>query len=268
MHPPSLRFLILSLAALGSAPAGEPPPNAVDIIAHRGASAAAPENTVAAFRLAWRQGADSCELDLHLTADHEIAVLHDANTQRTTGNALAVERSTLAELQALDAGSRKSPEFAGERIPSLKQALATLPGGNHRFFLEIKGHDPAVIPVLARQLAPWKPRARQLRLIAFDRSIAREAKQTLPWLEVYRISAPANLDQLIRHTLEDGLDGLDLGLKWPWTPEMVREVRDAGLKLYVWTVNQPDDVKRLAALGIDGITTDDPVMARRALTGP
>lgn len=242
--------------------------HAVEIIAHRGHSAAGPENTVAAFQLAWANGADSCELDLHLTADLKLAVLHDANTQRTTGAALPVAKSTLAELQSLDAGSWKGPSFAGERIPDLDAALATLPSGKHRFFLEIKGRDLAIIPVLERQLRAWKTRSGQLCVIAFDRDIAREAKRAMPWIEVYRLSSPALLGPLIRNTLDDGLDGLDLGLKWPWSAEMVRQIREAGLKVYAWTVNQPDDLKRLAALGLDGITTDDPTLARRILTRP
>ncbi len=241
------------------------PAQAVEVIAHRGYSALAPENTVAAFHLAWKKGADSCELDLYLTADQEIAVLHDANTQRTTGVAKLVKESTLAELQALDAGSWKSPDFTGEPIPSLAQALATLPEGPHRFFLEIKDKDPALVPVLARKLETWKPRARQLCVIAFDRTVARETKRALPWLPVYRLSAPADLAALIQDAQADGLDGLDLSLQWPWSPAMVEQIRQAGLGVYVWTVNQPADVQRLAALGIDGITTDDPVMARAAV---
>lgn len=245
--------------------------HAIEIIAHRGFSEIAPENTVAAFQLGWDKGTDACELDLYMTADNEIAILHDADTKRTTGIAKKVKESTLAELQQMDAGAWKDPKYKGERIPSLAQALATLPVGKQRFFLEIKD-SARVVPVLARQLESWKPRAAQLCIIAFDRQVAQDSKKAMPWMPVYRLSSevtkdkkPVDLAKLIRDTKADGLDGLDLGLKWNWTPALVEQVRSAGLKLYAWTLNKPADVSRLAALGIDGITTDDPVMVRESL---
>ena len=244
---------------------------ATEIVAHRGFSARAPENTVAAFQLAWDHGTDACELDLYLTADQQIAVLHDKDTQRTTGVAKLVKESSLAELQKLDAGSWKAVAYKGEPIPTLAQSLATLPVGTKRFFLEVKC-GPEVVPVLAQQLESWKPRAAQLCIIAFDRAVAQESKKAMPWMKVYRLSSevtkdkkPVDLTQLIADTKADCLDGLDLGLKWKWDAAMVKQIREAGLELYVWTVNKPDDARRLAALGVDGITTDDPVMLRAAL---
>lgn len=247
------------------------PLQATEIIAHRGYSAIAPENTVAAFRRAWAAGADACELDLYLTADRKIVVIHDKDTKRTTGVSRVVAESTLAELRELDAGSWKSPKFAGEKIPTLAEALATLPPGSKRFYLEIKC-GPEVVPVLAEELEAWKPRAGQLCIIAFDRTVARESKKAMPWLKVLRLSSektrlkiPVDLAALIAETREDGLDGLDLSLKWPWNETMVDQIRDAGLELCVWTVNDPADVKRLHELGVDAITTDDPAIARVAL---
>ena len=245
--------------------------SATEIVAHRGFSQRAPENTVAAFNLAWEHESDACELDLYLTKDGEIAILHDADTKRTTGVAKIVKESTLAELQALDAGSWKAKGYKGEKIPTLIESLKTMPLGKKRFFLEVKC-GPEVVPVLAKQLKTWRPRAGQLCIIAFDRAVAQESKKALPWLKVYRLSSektkdkkPVDLTQLIADTKADGLDGLDLGLKWAWNEALVKQVKDAGLELYVWTVNKPSDVKRLAALGVDGITTDDPVMMRTAL---
>jgi glycerophosphoryl diester phosphodiesterase len=235
----------------------------MEIVAHRGDSQNAPENTVAAFELAWKSGSDACELDLYLTADENIVAIHDANTRRTTGVAKEVKESTLSELQALDAGSWKDPKFLGERIPTLAEALATMPHGRKRFFLEIKD-TPRIVPYLARELEAWKPRAAQLCIIAFDRAVARNAKAAMPWLPVYRLATELNREG-IRSAKEDGLDGLDLSQTWPLKPATVKEVHDAGLRLYVWTVNKPEDVRRFAGLGVDGITTDDPVMARRAL---
>lgn len=244
--------------------------HAVEIVAHRGFSARAPENTVSAFKLAWEEGADACELDLYLTSDGEIAVLHDDSTKRTTGVAKIVKDTPIADIQALDAGSWKNKTYKGEKIPTLKESLETMPIGTKRFFLEVKC-GPEVAPVLAKQLKNWKLRAPQLCIIAFDRKVAQECKKALPWLKVYRLSSekenkqPVDLTQLIADTKADGLDGLDLGLKWKWSEEMVKQIKDAGLELYVWTVNKPGDAKRLAELGVDGITTDDPVMVKAAI---
>lgn len=260
------KVLCLGLAALSLSKA-----SALEIIAHRGFSEIAPENTVAAFKLGWEKGTDACELDLYLTGDNEIVAIHDADTKRTTGVSSKVKEATLADLRKLDAGSWKSPSYKGERIPTLAESLASLPEGRQRFFLEIKD-SARIVPELAKQLTAWKPRASQLCIIAFDRQVCQDCKKAMPWMPVYRLSSeqtkdkkPVDLAQLIRDTKADGLDGLDLGLKWAWSTAMVEQIHAAGLKAYVWTVNKPADVKRLASLKIDGITTDDPVMVRETL---
>lgn len=247
------------------------PAQAVEIVAHRGFSARAPENTVAAFNLAWENHTDACELDIYLTKDDRIAVIHDKDTKRTAGVPKLVANATLAELTALDVGSWKGKEWVGEKIPSLEQALATLPKGKQRFFIEVKC-GAEVVPALKRLLEPMKARAAQLCVIAFSREAAAETKKVLPWLKVYRLASGktkakkvTDLDQVIAETKQDKLDGLDLGMDFPWTEAMVKKIRDAGLGLYVWTVNKPADAQRLAQLGVDGITTDDPVMVREAL---
>jgi glycerophosphoryl diester phosphodiesterase len=245
---------------------------AVEIIAHRGFSVRAPENTVGAFDLAWKNGTDSCELDVYLTADGKTVVIHDRDTFRTTGVKKDVARTTQAELTALSAGNGKGAEWSSEKIPTLEQALATLPKGKHRFFIEIKC-GPEIVSELVRILEPMKPQADQLAIIAFDRTAAAESKKAMPWIVVYRLAAgktrdrkPTDLGRLIEETRADQLDGLDLGMAdFPWDDAMVAQIRGAGLGLYVWTVNRPEDVRRFARLGVQGITTDDPVMAREAL---
>lgn len=247
--------------------------NAQEIIAHRGFSAKAPENTLAAFSLAWESKADGCELDLHLTVDQKIVVLHDSTTQRTSGISHAVAETDAATLTAIDVGSWKNPRWEGEKIPTLDQALATLPAGEQRFFLEIKC-GPEVVPHLVETLKPLKARADQLVIISFNRSACAAAKKALPWLKVYQLASyrkrgsdqTADLATVIANAQADQLDGLNLGRDWPWTPAMVSTIRQAQLGVYVWTVNDPQEAKRLAALGVDGITTDDPVAIRKALT--
>src|SRR3954454_21771589 len=111
--------------------AGGPP----EIVAHRGESADAPENTLAAFRLAWERNVPAIELDVHLTRDGALIVSHDANTLRTTATPKAIKESTLEELRSLDAGRWKGERWAGERMPTLAEALQTIPEGA-RCFIE------------------------------------------------------------------------------------------------------------------------------------
>jgi glycerophosphoryl diester phosphodiesterase len=261
------RFAFFLLTAMST--------HAVEIVAHRGFSARAPENTLGSFALAWQHQTDACELDVYLTADGKTAVIHDKDTKRTTGTKMDVATAKQAELTALDAGSWKSKEWANEKIPTLEQALATMPKGSQRFFIEIKC-GAEIVPELKCILEPMQDRAAQLAIIAFKRDAAAESKKAMPWLKVYRLASgktkfklPTNLTQLIADTKADKLDGLDLGTAdFPWDAAMVKQIRDAGLGLYVWTVNKPADAQRFAKLGVDGITTDDPVMLREALAKP
>ncbi len=245
----------------------------VEIIAHRGSSAQAPENTVAAFKLAWEQGADACENDIYLTQDGKIVVIHDADTKRTTGTSMRVAESTLAALQALDAGSFKDQAWRGEKIPSLSEALATMPVGRQRFFIEIKC-GPEIVPALSAVLTPMQARAGQLCVISFNLAAAKLTKEKLPWVKVYYLAggkkqgAPrTDLAELISAAKEAQLDGLNLGADWEWNAAMVQQIRAAGLGVYVWTVDEPAEARRLAALGVDGITTNDPVAVRHASSG-
>ncbi len=245
--------------------------NSAEIVSHRGFSARAPENTAAAFKMAWEAGADACELDLHLTRDGKIIVIHDKDTGRTTGVKKVVVESALEELRALDAGSWKGEHWKGERLPTLEEALATMPEGPKRFFLEIKC-GPEIVPAMAEALEPWRARAPQLAIISFQHDACTAAKKAMPWIPCYLLAGSKDrnkktqtLEQVVDRAKAGGLDGLDLGLDWPWSAEMVAQVRAAGLKVFGYTANQPSDIKRLAALGIDGITTDDPVLAKQLL---
>ena len=108
------------------------------IIAHRGASFDAPENTLAAIRQAWSAGIKAVEVDVHLTKDNEVAVIHDASTKRTTSvNSLVIDQ-TMHDLKQLDAGSWKDESWVGEQIPRLTEVLATIPEGG-KLIIEIKG---------------------------------------------------------------------------------------------------------------------------------
>src|SRR6476646_10554366 len=101
--------------------------SAVEVIAHRGESADAPENTMAAFRLAWERKVRAIELDVHLTGDGKLIVVHDADTKRVAGTKRIIKESTLDDLRSLDAGRWKGARWAGEKMPTLDEALATIP---------------------------------------------------------------------------------------------------------------------------------------------
>lgn len=241
----------------------------VEIIAHRGASHAAPENTLASARLAWEEGADALELDIQLTADAQLAVVHDKDLRRLAGSSLQVGQSTLAELQQLDVGRWKNPRFAGEKIPALDAMLATLPTGK-RVFIEVK-NGPEAIPPLVSCLRETRVTAKQIVIISFDFAAAAAAKKALPpveaaWILDYHGEAGrTSLDELVQRCRAASLDALDLSATWPIDPLMVSRVQQAGLKLYVWTVDAASTARRLAASGVDGIATNRPAALRREL---
>lgn len=242
----------------------------VVIIAHRGASHDAPENTLAAVRLAWSQDADAVEVDVHLTSDGRLAVIHDDDARRTTRVERKVAEMTLAELQRLDAGAWKGAVFAGETVPSLDAVLLLVPPGR-RIFVEVKSGAEAVRE-LVRSLMRCRLNPTQVVVIAFDFAVASAAKRQLPrcevcWL-VERESADGQLGvaEIVRRAREARLDGLDLEASWvDAMPESAAQVRAAGLKLYVWTVDDADLARRLEAAGVEGITTNRPAWLRAEL---
>ena len=251
------------------------PLKAVELIAHRGASHDAPENTLAALRLGWEQGADADELDIYLTKDGHVVAIHDATTKRTTGVDKKVADSTLEELRALDSGSFKGPQWVGEKIPTLADALATLPDGK-RMFIEIKC-GPEVLPALETVMKASGKKAEQLVIIGFGYETVRLAKERLPqapvyWLASYKEDKKTGelpkIKDLIAQTKKAGLDGLNLHYKFPIDADFVATVKGEGLKLYTWTVNDPAIAQQLAKAGVDGITTDRPAWLREQLKAP
>jgi glycerophosphoryl diester phosphodiesterase len=242
------------------------------IIAHRGASHDAPENTLAAIRLGFEQGADFVEVDLRLTADQQIVLMHDGDTKRTAGRDKKVAEQTLQELKTLDAGSFKGAKWTGERIPTLAEALAAIPAGKG-IFLELKA-GPEIVPPLAEVLKSSKLAREQIVIIAFDFAAITEAKRRLPdyqalWLVAFKKSdngtswtpAPEKIiDQARGH-----VDGLDLKACAAIDAELIKQAKSAGLSVYTWTVNDPVVARQMKDVGVLGITTDRPRMLRDSL---
>ena len=249
---------------------------AVEIIAHRGASADAPENTLASMKLGYAQGADGGELDVHLSRDGKVVVIHDYDTKRVAGVDRKVVDQTFDELHKLDVGN--FGKWAGrgfsEKLPSLDQVFPLVPAGR-KLFIEIKCHEE-VLPALEQGLRASGLKPEQTVIITFHYDVAEAAKRRFPNLQVYWLHdypkekdrTPENtpdLGDLIARAKAAKLDGLNLNHNFPLDAAATRRVHDAGLRCYVWTLDDPVKAKRLASAGIDGITTNRPGALRREM---
>jgi glycerophosphoryl diester phosphodiesterase len=249
---------------------------AVEIIAHRGASFDAPENTLAAFRLGYAQKADGVELDVHLTKDQRVVVMHDVDTARVGGSKTKVAEQTLAELQQYGVGAwgKWTNQPFNEKIPTLAQALEIVPLGK-KLFIEIKT-GPEIIPALEKDLRAAAAKPEQLTIITFNYDSAIAAKKTFPKLKTHWLVGYAkdkatgkfpDLDETIQKAKAAGVDGLDLNFNWPLTKENVAKIKAAGLECHVWTVDDPAKAKELADAGVDSITTNRPGWLREEMRG-
>ena len=235
------------------------------VIAHRGGRAHAPENTIEAMRLGIADGADALELDVRLSADGEVVVIHDPTVDRTTNKTGEVQRMTLAELRSLDAGCRFrgqsgiAAEPATHRIPTLDEVLSAFP--QTPVLIEIKA-PLAAAPT--RRLIE-KHGAQSRCLVDGYSSIA---------LQVFRGSRIARgpgqngIVEMLAKSLAgasspvpDEVGALSLPPTYYGVPlplrHFVRMMRSAGKPTHIWTVNDPAEARKLWALGVSGIITDD-----------
>jgi glycerophosphoryl diester phosphodiesterase len=260
-------------AFLGMSPVTAAETLNVEIIAHRGASHDAPENTLESFQLGWKQNADAVELDIMLSKDGKIVVIHDKDTKRLAGVDRPVAEQSFEELRNLDVGRWKATNWEGTRIPLFSDVLASIPEGK-RLFIEIKS-DSAILPELKRELAAASRPIAQTALIGFSAKTMADAKQMFPDLQVYWIvdikpnaktgkqSPP--VEELIRGAKEAKVDGLDLSAHESIDRSYASKIRDAGLKLAVWTVNDPALARQMINAGVEGLTTDRPGWMREQL---
>jgi glycerophosphoryl diester phosphodiesterase len=243
----------------------------VEIIAHRGASFDAPENTLAALRLGWAQGADAVEFDVRLSRDGRLVLHHDETTGRTAGVDRAVAEQAFAELRTLDVGRWKGPAFAGERIPTLAEALATVPAGK-RAFIEVKT-GPDTIAEIGRVIGATGLAPEQTVIISFSADVVAAARRELPDRPAYwvadvrpdRVDRPRSVDELIAVAHSCRSDALDLSADPAIDPEFVRAANAAGLPVYVWTVNDLGLARQMIDGGVSGIATDRPGWLRECL---
>jgi glycerophosphoryl diester phosphodiesterase len=228
------------------------------IIAHRGTSALAPENTMAAFALALEQGADGIELDAMLCRDGQVVVIHDDTLDRTTNGAGPVPEHTVEELKALDAGD-------GEGIPTLAEVFERF-GGRLLINVELKNYSsifdrlPLAVAALVRQF----DLAESVLVSSFNPFNLPRIRRQLPEMRRGLLTQPGKAKdwvwRLFRFdALHPHADDVDKVL--------VSALHARGRDVNVWTVDDPDEIIRLADLGVDAIITNDPARTREVLEG-
>lgn len=244
------------------------------IIAHRGASGHAPENTLAAFRLAWKQGADGIEGDFHLTRDGRIICLHDADTRRTApdGPPMTVRSSTFDELRTQDVGVWRGEAFRGERIPTLAEVMAVVPSGK-RFFLEVKC-GPEIVEPLLDALENGPLGKDQVTVISFNDTVITQFKSVAPeWRASWLVDIEPNAGgapqppsiSLIEALGRLPAEAVGLQADESLDARYFAALKAAGFERHVWTLNSPGAARRFVAFGVDSLTTDVPGALREAL---
>ncbi|WP_217919517.1 glycerophosphodiester phosphodiesterase family protein [Actinomadura sp. BRA 177] len=249
-------------------------------VAHRGASAYAPENTIAAFKLAKAKHADMFELDVQETKDHKLVIMHDTTLARTTNvedvypdrKPWKIADFTLAEIEKLDAGSWFAAKYKGERVPTLPRVLTAMRGKGLGMLLEIK--SPALYPGIEKRIAAalkhersWlrhDPSERRLAVQSFDWGSVRRFHAVLPKVPTGLLGTPkaGDLPKLAKYADQINPTFGDL------TASYVKKVHASRMDVLTWTLNDRGDMEKAVRLGVDGIITNKPDVLRHVLRAP
>jgi glycerophosphoryl diester phosphodiesterase len=239
------------------------------IFAHRGASAYAPENTLAAIQLAVEQGADAIELDAKLSADGKIVVMHDQNVTRTTDGQGMVGEMRLAALRELDAGGWFDPRFAGEKIPTLEEVFVCC--GTSLFInVELTNYaSPGdALPEKVADLVEHHGLTERVLFSSFHPLVLRRAKRRLPGVPVGLLALPGPGGLLARWMPDILVPHQSLHPQaGSVTPSLLKRQHRRGRRVFAYTVNDEKDMRRLFTWGTDGIFTDDPPLALQIREG-
>jgi glycerophosphoryl diester phosphodiesterase len=240
------------------------------VIAHRGDSAHRPENTLASFAGALEVGAEIVELDVQLTADGHVIVLHDPTLDRTTSGRGDVRRMVLAGVRAVSAGypDRFGTAYAGERVPTFGEALALL-RGRAKVLVEIKTEsvtDDGEGGIEARVAEEIRRAgmAGDAALISFDHRAVLRLKALAPEVTRGRLFGRTTPDEVLADAREAAC-GLVMPHKSQLTETLVEGVHAAGLKLATWVVDEPEELKRLARFGLYGVGSNRPGVLLEAI---
>jgi glycerophosphoryl diester phosphodiesterase len=231
------------------------------LVAHRGGSLEVPENTMAAFRHAIEVGARYVELDVQMSSDGVLVVIHDETLDRTTDSSGAVGAHTFEELQNLDAGSHFAPEFAGERIPTLREVMELCVENGVGVVVELK--SPHLYPGMEEKVAAllgemWTRGAENIWCISFHHDAIRKMRTLDAALPLGYLYPPAEMNFV--HP-DDVVQALCPYYKSAVAqPEQVARAHELGKFVLVYTVDEPDDMRAVAAAGIDGMVSDRPTL--------
>ncbi len=264
----ALALVSIVIAVLGVTPArvtaqemlGAPrdPGEAAFIAGHRGGSTTAPENTLPAVRNAIAAGFDYVEVDLALTADAQVVLMHDSTVDRTTNGTGRIAELTLAQVRALDAGAWFSPEFAGTRVPTSDELLDTLVERGGRAILDLKGPWTAAAATALVDAVAARGLERRVAIASFDaRTLAyvQARSAVIPRLAILK-KLP---DDVVEAALQFGVCGVIADRRaLSARPEVIEELHSAGVRVIVYTLNTDRQWGAATELGVDGIVTDDP----------
>lgn len=230
------------------------------ITAHRGSSIDAPENTMAAFSRAIDDMADYIELDVQMTADGQLVVMHDSNAYRTSGVDANISDMTLYEVKQLDVGSYFGAEFAGEKVPTLREVLV-LAHDKAMLNIEIKSQNGNTeIADKVVQLVKAYDAQDECVITSFNYDILKRVKELEPSIQVGYILSAAYGNF---YSMSD-VDFFSMNASF-LSKRMVDAIHNSGKQVHVWTVNNETSIKNLTNKGVDNIITDDPVLARETI---
>lgn len=235
------------------------------IFAHRGASAYAPENTLAAFELALRQGADAIELDTKLTADGHVVVIHDQTIDRTTPKSGKVREIHLQDIRKLDAGSHFDIAFKGEKVPTLEEVLKAV-GQLTLVNIEIANYASVTdeLPYKVAQIVKRLHLGHRVLFSSFNPLALIRARKILPETPLGLLALPGKPGWAARSWPGYLLNYQSIHPEFrDVTPSLVKSAHRKGKLVFVFTVNQAEEMQRLFELNVDGIFTDDPVLAQQ-----
>jgi glycerophosphoryl diester phosphodiesterase len=237
------------------------------VFAHRGSSAYAPENTLAAFELAFEQGADGIELDAKLSADGQVVVIHDDTVDRTTDGTGRVKSLTLAEIKRLDAGSKFPPKFMPQKIPILEEVFRAV--GDKLFInVEVTNYASPLddLPERVATLIKEFHLESSVIISSFNFIALCKIRALLTELPLGLLTFSGTTKALYRAKIVRWNPLLALHPPvGETTPELVRAIQSKGSRVHVYTVNQPQEMQRMFEMGVDGIFTDDPILALKEL---
>lgn len=235
------------------------------IWAHRGASAAAPENTIEAFELAAQMGADGIELDIQLSADGEVVVLHDETVDRTSSGSGRVCDLTLAQLKALDFSCGMAA-YAGARIPTLREVYAAFAKSGMFFNVEIKCEQGDYRTLCRKALALEKEAGMAGRILysSFNWDAMREVRALCPGAETALLYERA-LWSPQKYALELGAGAVHPSGYTLLVPGVVRRCHKKGVRVHTWTIDSPFALRQMKRMGVDAVITNRPGVAREIL---